>query len=711
LVTLLVLLGYFAPASLSIHFLGTNTPIWVSNAVAVAALLRHDLPIWPGLLLLAAVANLAANSLFGPGPVIGLGVIACDLSEILLVATALRRLGGPALAFDTKRQMTGAALVCLCVPVASATGGAGLLALTLGEPFLAGWTTWYLSAASGLLIVTPFLLCWTDPVLRSGGSARSILEAALLAGLAAAIGYFDFSYTALPLLFLPFPFLLLASFRGGLLGATTAAIALTVVAMWLTLRGQGPIAAIPETNTAAHLQILQVYFATVLLLTLPVAIVLEQRKRLVASLEHMARHDALTGLPNRVMFWERLAQACQDGGLTALLAVDLDRFKPVNDVHGHAAGDRLLQLVADRLRATVRETDVVARLGGDEFAIAALADSNEAQHLARRVVAALDEPFELEGATVQIGCSIGVALGSADGADAELLMQRTDAALYRAKAEGRNCFRVFDSGMDNKIRERAELEAELRRAIARDELVPHFQPLVELGTGRLVGFEMLARWPHPTRGEVPPAQFVPIAENAGLAGAMTERLLHRACHAAVAWPDHLTLATNISSVQLRDRRLPAMVGVVLAASGLPARRLEIELTESALVEDFELAREILTALKATGVRLALDDFGTGYSSLRHLQALPLDKLKIDASFVHAMAGSAECCKIVAAVVGLAHSLGLSTVAEGIEDAATAEVLRELGCDLGQGWLFGHAMPAEAVDAMLAATSAALRDVV
>jgi diguanylate cyclase (GGDEF)-like protein len=418
---------------------------------------------------------------------------------------------------------------------------------------------------------------------------------------------------------------------------------------------------------------------------------------------HLATHDPLTGLPNRALLREHLgralAEAREGGGTVAALIVDLDRFKPVNDAHGHQAGDRLLRAVAERLRRVLRGTYFAARLGGDEFAVVARFEAGgeepreAAARLAGRVVSALDAPFELAGGvSAQVGCSVGVAFAAGAEEGAEALLDRADAAMYRAKAEGRGCFRFFEAGMDERIRERAALASELRAALTADALEPHFQPLVDLGTGRLVGFEMLARWPHPRRGQVPPAEFVPIAEDTGLIGPMTERLLRRACRAATAWPAGVTLACNISPVQLRDRGLPAIVRAALAESGLPPGRLEIELTESALLDDFGLAREILGELKALGVRLSLDDFGTGYSSLRHLQALPIDKIKIDAGFVRSMAESAESRKIVAAVVGLGQSLGLPTVAEGVEDAAAAGLLAGLGCNVGQGWLFGRAMP-------------------
>jgi diguanylate cyclase (GGDEF)-like protein len=428
----------------------------------------------------------------------------------------------------------------------------------------------------------------------------------------------------------------------------------------------------------------------------------------------LAVHDDLTGLPNRRGMAERLnaalARSRRDDSTVVVLLVDLDRFKPVNDLRGHAAGDRLLQLVARRMTDTVREVDIVARVGGDEFIVAAQFDrgtpsafAEEAvevieatARLARRLVAVLEEPFDLGdgGMPVLVGASVGVALAPDGETKVEELLRRADMAMYLAKETGRGCFRFFEPEMDAGVRERAVMETALRRAIVADELLPYFQPFVALGADdRLIGFEMLARWSHPERGFVPPAEFIPLAEETGLIVRMTEQLLRRACNAAASWADHLILAVNVSPVQLRDRALPAMVAAALAESGLPPRRLEIELTESALVGNFDLARELLIELKELGVRLALDDFGTGHSSLRHLQKLPFDKIKVDASFVRNMNSCLESSKIIAAVVALGRSLGLLTVAEGIEDAATAAALRGMGCDIGQGWLFGHPLAA------------------
>ncbi len=435
----------------------------------------------------------------------------------------------------------------------------------------------------------------------------------------------------------------------------------------------------------------------------------------LAQTTAIAGTDLLTGLPNRRRFCEELEEALADGrqsGLDhALLLIDLDRFKAVNDAQGHPAGDELLRLVGERLRDVLRDDRRVARLGGDEFAFLLRCDPAgpdrpqvDPAAVAGRIVDALAKPFILTGATVQIGASVGIGLTRVEDQGIADLMHRADIGLYRAKADGRGCFRFFEQGTDVRVRAMAQLESELRQAVADEAVVPHFQPLIDLATDRLVGVEMLARWPHPVRGMVSPAEFIPLAEDSGLIGPMTVSLLRQGCRAAAGWPAHVTLACNLSPIQLRDPGLPSTVAKVLAETGFPAARLELEVTESALVGDLVLARRLLEEIRALGVKLALDDFGTGYSSLRHLQLLPFDKLKIDQSFVGAMAADKESAKIVSAVVALGHSLGLSTVAEGVETVDVAELLRGLGCDIGQGWLFGRPVPAHRIDALVAGSS-------
>ena len=388
-------------------------------------------------------------------------------------------------------------------------------------------------------------------------------------------------------------------------------------------------------------------------------------KRAHSRAATVARTDVLTGLPNRQRFYEmaEIVLAAPSAQGHAILLIDLDRFKFVNDAHGHPAGDAVLELAAARLRGVVRGGDLIARLGGDEFALVLGQDRpadpspQDLDTLAARIVATFADPFVLGDRTsIQIGASVGMARSDTAGGALSELMHRADVALSRAKADGRNCFRAFEPSMDAEVRSRALLESDLREAIFEDTIEPHYQPLVDLATGVPVGVEMLARWPHPTRGMVPPDAFIPLAEDLGLIAILTERLLLRACRDVADWPSDITLACNLSPLQLRDPGLPQAIRDVLATTGLPARRLELEVTESALVGDLDLARRSLAQLKALGVRLALDDFGTGYSSLRHLQTLPFDKIKIDRSFVAAMADDAESGKIVSAVVGLGHSL-------------------------------------------------------
>jgi diguanylate cyclase (GGDEF)-like protein len=440
---------------------------------------------------------------------------------------------------------------------------------------------------------------------------------------------------------------------------------------------------------------------------------LRRRERRFRAVEEatlaLARRDPLTGLLNR----RGLADAMDDGGFghgepMALALADLDRFKPVNDAYGHAAGDQLLRELAWRLGQAVGPGGVAARLGGDEFAVLAPLDDHDPERgvevLAARLLAVVERPFTIRpgapedeepGVPVHVGLSLGIAVAPADAAEASELMRRADAALYRAKAGGRGQWRRFAPEMDPRCGTRrgaARVEAELREVLGKGGLLCHYQPIRALRGGALAGFEALARWPHAGRGLVPPSEFIPIAESSGLIGALTEQLLRAACRDAAAWPDGATLSFNLSPLQLRDRALPGVVAAALGEGGLAPSRLQLELTEGALVGDMRLGREILEELRGMGVRLALDDFGTGYSGLKELQALPFDTLKVDASFVRAMAVEGGARKIVAAVIGLGESLGLRVVAEGVEEERDAEALRRLGCGYGQGWLYGRPMP-------------------
>jgi diguanylate cyclase (GGDEF)-like protein len=457
--------------------------------------------------------------------------------------------------------------------------------------------------------------------------------------------------------------------------------------------------------------------ALVAVLLAAVMLGLRWHVRLRSSLlrtEDVARTDALTGLRNRRALLEHMEAALRtesDGPpACAVVLLDLDGFKAVNDALGHGRGDALLRAVAGRLSGCIRASDIAARLGGDEFAVLLRpatpgAGGEEvraaALSVAERIVETMAEPFDLAGgdAPIRIGASVGVAIAPLHAATPDRLLHAADLALYDAKQRGRGRLAVFAPDLEATSRARAELDADLRAAVEAGAIEPHFQPMADLRDGKVVGYEMLARWDRPGHGRMPPDIFIPAAERLGLIGQLTDTLLHRACRIAARWPAQESVACNLSPLLLRDRAwLLDAVARALAASGLPPQRLELELTESALVGDLTIAREVIDALRETGVRVALDDFGTGYSGLRLLSALRVDRLKIDRSFVARMHEDEASARIVACVVALAQGLGLSIVAEGIEQAVDAQVLHDLGCTEGQGWLFGRPAPAEAIAA-------------
>jgi diguanylate cyclase (GGDEF)-like protein len=423
---------------------------------------------------------------------------------------------------------------------------------------------------------------------------------------------------------------------------------------------------------------------------------ISEREAAEARAQSLARHDPLTGLANRRHFLEELDRRLRLIGnercAFALLFVDLDRFKPINDVHGHAIGDQLLQVIATRLSNCLRDDSFAARLGGDEFAVL-LEDAEDREGVgaaARRVLHELSAPILVNGLKLAVGASIGIAMCPEDGRTAADLLQRGDAAMLRAK-EDRGAYQFFDSSIDEELKWKAALETELRSAIPNGDIVPYFQPVVRLDTGALAGFEVLARWPHQQRGMISPSQFIPVAEEAGLVDAMFWALLAQACRKSLDAPGEFSLAVNISPSQVRDQWFPEKVLRTLRETGFPAQRLEIEVTESAMIGDMDRAKRSLLSLKNQGVKIALDDFGTGYSSLFLLRALPIDKLKIDRSFVSSLIADRENATIVRALVGLGNALGLAVTAEGVEDGQTAEALTAMGCEFAQGYLFGHAV--------------------
>jgi diguanylate cyclase (GGDEF)-like protein/PAS domain S-box-containing protein len=427
-----------------------------------------------------------------------------------------------------------------------------------------------------------------------------------------------------------------------------------------------------------------------------------ERADLERALTHQAFHDPLTGLANRSLFRDRvrhaLALSARSRRGIAVLFLDLDGFKAINDTLGHATGDRLLGSVAGRLQHVLRPGDTVARLGGDEFAVLLedLDGMHVAQHVARRCIDELHTAFAVDGREVFIGVSIGLALAE-HGDDADELLRNADLAMYRAKALGKNRCEMFEPGMHHAAIERMAIEGDLRHAVARDELALHYQPVVELGTGRIVGVEALLRWHHPERGLVGPADFIGVAEESGLIVPIGRWVVTEACRQVARWQRDtglaLRLSVNISARQLQAPRLAEHVARTLRTSGLPAEDLVLEITESMLVDDAERTIAKLHLLRELGVRLAVDDFGTGYSSLNYLRRLPVDVLKIDRSFVTGIGTESELTALTGAIVGIGRDLGLDTVAEGIEEIAQLDALRAMGCALGQGFLYARPLPA------------------
>jgi diguanylate cyclase (GGDEF)-like protein len=436
-----------------------------------------------------------------------------------------------------------------------------------------------------------------------------------------------------------------------------------------------------------------------------------ERIRSDERIAHMAHYDALTDLPNRVLMrghLERRVAELAEGKPFAILYIDVDEFKGVNDSLGHEVGDELLRQVASRLRACVSGNDLVARLGGDEFAIvkAGTNDQAELTALAEQILKTLRTPVDCKGQEIPTDASIGIAIAPDHGDNLDDLLKRADLAMYAAKSAGRRTFRVFVPEYDAKASQRRQLELDLRQALARGEFEVHYQPLVDLAANVVTGCEALLRWHHPERGMVSPADFIPVAEETGLIGEIGEWVLKQACTEAAGWPGDIHIAVNVSPVQFRSRTLALKVAAALAESGLAPGRLELEVTETVLIRDDDEALTILQQLRELGVRIALDDFGTGYSSLSYLHRFPFDKIKIDRSFISDIGEPEDSSPIVQAVVHMAAARHMATTAEGVETEAQREVLRQLGCSQMQGWLFSPAVPATKLKQLLSAQAAA-----
>jgi len=421
-----------------------------------------------------------------------------------------------------------------------------------------------------------------------------------------------------------------------------------------------------------------------------------ERRRSEAKISHMALHDGLTNLPNRLFFREEMENRLTHLGRDqkfAVLCLDLDHFKSVNDTLGHPIGDKLLRQAAERLRGCLRDGDSVARLGGDEFAIlqGSITQLSDTTTLMARIIDVIRAPFNLDGQQVVVGVSIGVALAPADGVNPDQLLKNADMALYRAKGDGRGTYRFFESEMDARMQARRALELDLRSAIATGQFELHYQPLVNLTSEKITGFEALIRWNHPERGLIPPVEFIPLAEETGLIVPIGEWVLRQACEEAAKWPSDIGIAVNLSPAQFKSSAVTQTVMNALARSRLSPSRLELEITESVLLFNNEATLNTLHQLRTLGVRISMDDFGTGYSSLSYLRSFPFDKIKIDRSFVHNLSSSKDSMAIIRAVTGLGNSLGMMITGEGVETQEELDYLKREGCTEAQGYFFSKVM--------------------
>ncbi len=425
------------------------------------------------------------------------------------------------------------------------------------------------------------------------------------------------------------------------------------------------------------------------------------RRKAETRIAHLARHDQLTNLPNRVFFRAQLEEAIarsQRGGSFAVHCLDLDRFKIINDTLGHPIGDELLKAVSERLQDCVQSSDFVARLGGDEFAIiqSNVGRPEDCSNLARRIIDVVSEPYPIEGQQLIVGASIGIAIATGRDINPDQLLKNADLAMYRAKSDGRGAYRLFEPEMDARIQARRAMERDLRHALNSDEIELYFQPVVNTQRGIVTGFEALVRWFHPRDGEIPPSKFIPLAEENGLIGPLGEWIFRSACMEAAKWPRDISVAINLSSAQIKLGNIAKVILGALAASGLAASRLVIELTESVLLENDTKTIALLNEFRHLGIRIAMDDFGTGYSSLSYLRNLPLDKIKIDQSFIHDLGKKPEARAIVRAITSLANALNIGVVAEGVETAEQLQIVSAEGCNEVQGYFFSHPRPAAEV---------------
>lgn len=698
---LLLVAAYFVAAKLGLGYATIATSVtllWPPSGIALFALLVFGVRLWPVVFLGALAANMTTGIPIGAS--IGIAVGNCleaVAGYYLLCATGFQ--------VRLQRCRDVVMLVSLAAGVSTMIGASiGSLSLAAfniipWDQFGRTWAIWWMGDAMGDLVFAPALLAWWGMSVTSA-RPRRIAEAALLAMCLAGGTEVILGETFLnaeqpwPLAFMTFPLLTWAALRFGMRGATGATLIVGAVTLANVISGQGLFA---RQSPLESLILLWLYTNVAAITGMVLAATVVERLRAEERMRYLAQHDALTGLPNRVTLQAEIHQAMgrarRHNQLLAVIFVDIDRFKVINDTLGHSIGDKLLGQIGTRLHACVRQGDILTRHGGDEFIILLedIKDREAVSKVARKVLDGLHLPFMIEGTPLYVTASIGISFFPNDGRDVDSLLKNADVAMYRAKDLGRNNYVYYAAEMNARAGERLAMENELRSALDRGEFLLHYQPQYDVTSGQVVGAEALLRWRRPDGELVPLDSFVPLLEETGLINLVGVWVLDTACVQLADWhargAPHLRMAVNVSSHQLRDGAFPQQVTIALAQRNLSARFLELEITESMLVRQDAVVERNIEQLVGLGARLAVDDFGTGYSSLSYLHQLSIDTLKIDRAFVTNIPREENCVAIARAIVGLGKSLHLTLIAEGVEMPAQREFLHQLGCDTMQGFLF------------------------
>ena len=711
--TAIVMFGIFATLALVTRLLCIDqvgsSSFWPANSALVVAILVLPKRLAVCTSLACFVANILLNQMTSYTGFDNVLFSTLNIAMSYLTAFLTRSLCGAATDLSRMRRLsTFACIAVLSAGVEAAIGDSLTHDTTPGFNALTDWLQWTLCDSSGLLLATPAILLAVKSFQTDLACDAPLLERWLLLAGTFVLAMAGFIYAKSPLFLLVYPALILTAFRAGPAWVLASVLLTSIIASAMTAHGHGPIALLSPSGSLLRQDMMQPYLLSLFLAAIPANNALGEKnrsarrlRRLKAALEHSATHDGLTTLVNRDLFQRRLAAMLQSGSSSTVFLIDLDRFKQVNDTLGHQAGDELLRAFSNRLVASLPPGATTARFGGDEFAVLVprLTGCEDVERTCEIIVQAGRSPFDLARGQVHVSASVGVAAAGGRESETGEVMRRADIALYAVKAAGCNGYRVFSGELDNAVRERAALEADLRVAVeGANGLSLHYQPKFDRD-GALLGVEALLRWHHPRLGVIPPPRFICIAEETGLIRPLGAWVFREALAFAERWPQ-LNVAINVSPVQLRDPQFVADTLALLRTSPVPAERLELEVTETALMDEAHPATGRLACLRNAGLRIALDDFGTGYSSLRHLHRFTVDRVKIDQSFVRSLGESFESAAIVKAVISLGHAMGLQVTAEGVETGAQRDYLVEAGIDELQGYYLARPMKEAALAATL-----------